>query len=315
MRMERVGRLLSTRRYRQCRALFAQPLQAHLALSGLKKGPFELEFRQGGRLAFPPFRKVRSMWRFLLEDPQRVASLRVEDGVIRFGFDGSTFGVRPDSYDYPIFSEIFEHDVYRLAQLPRPIGTVIDLGCNVGFFSARVAQQGAARVIALEPVARNRELAQRNLQGAGVADQVELLPYACAGTSGQTVRMHLSRDNTGAHSMDGAMAGIEGEAGAEEAETISLADLFERHQIDRCAFLKVDIEGAEFDVLMNAPIEVLQRVDRLACEVHVPVDAEDPLPALRDRLVEAGLRLEEEPGHVFMHRLRLRNLYGIRDTP
>ena len=69
MRMHRLGRLFSLDRYRQCRELFEHPARAHLALTGVTQGPFTLEFKRGGALEFPKFRKVRSLWTYLFADP------------------------------------------------------------------------------------------------------------------------------------------------------------------------------------------------------------------------------------------------------
>ncbi len=47
---------------------------------------------------------------------------------------------------------------------------------------------------------------------------------------------------------------------AETVPAVSLADVFARCQIERCDLLKLDCEGAEYDILFNAPDGILQRI-------------------------------------------------------
>lgn len=48
---------------------------------------------------------------------------------------------------------------------------------------------------------------------------------------------------------------------------ISLDEVFDLYSIDRCRLLKMDIEGAEYEVLY--PSTVLPRVDYMTIEVHL----------------------------------------------
>ncbi|MEZ6183697.1 MAG: FkbM family methyltransferase [Planctomycetota bacterium] len=312
MRMHRLGRLFSLDRYRRCRELFAHPARAHLALTGVTQGPFTLEFKRGGRLDFPKFRKVRGLWTYLFEDPQRLEGLHVEDGALGFPFEGTTIYVRPVSFDFPIFTEVFLEDVYRLQTLGE-LETVVDLGANVGLFSTRAAMLGAGRVIAIEPVSENRALAQRHFRAAGVEDRVTLVGKAVTGTSGETVAIHLSAENSGAHSVDRDMAKIQGDAGVETVETISLEDLFAEHGVETCDLLKCDVEGAEFEIVLATPPEVLGRVRRLAMEVHLTPDTPaERYPALKAHLEASGFALEEEEGPLFEGYLQQYMLTGTR---
>lgn len=314
MRARRIGNLLDWSRWQTCRRLFESPLRAHVMLAGLgAKGPFELTWRSGGRLAFPTFRRVRGLFEFLFDHPEVLASAAPEDGLLGFTWDGARLFVRPDSFDFPIFGECWLRDVYRLERLPRPIGTVVDLGGNVGLFTTRVARLGAERVIAVEPVAANRQLLERNVAACGVAARVKVVSEAISGRSGERLAMHISADNSGGHSLQKA-AGTS--AGAEEVTTISLADLFLREGIERCALLKCDVEGAEFDALLAAPLEVLAKVDRVAVELHLTPDlAAGTADALRAHLRAAGFALEEEEGpEMYGGTLKQLLLHGTRRT-
>jgi hypothetical protein len=65
---------------------------------------------------------------------------------------------------------------------------------------------------------------------------------------------------------------------------VEMAELLDRHEIQRVDFLKCDIEGSEFDLFFHGA-EWLSRVRRLAMEVHPAFGS--PL-ALRDLLTRRG---------------------------
>ena len=46
------------------------------------------------------------------------------------------------------------------------------------------------------------------------------------------------------------------------------ADIIEDRGIDRIDFLKLDVEGAEYDILLNCPDEMLTKVRRIVMEYH-----------------------------------------------
>ena len=83
--------------------------------------------------------------------------------------------------------------------------------------------------------------------------------------------------------------------GAANFERGTLTEIFDTYQVDRCDFLKLDCEGAEYEILLNLPITYLQRVSRIALEWH---GVEDPAVrrsqsnSLVERLVSAGFEIE-----------------------
>lgn len=292
MRFERLGRLFSVQRYRSCRSLFRAPLAAHLRLAGLGKGPIVLEDRAGGRVTCPSYRTVRRLWQFVLERPEGVA---LEDGCVVLPLEGGArVFVRPDNSDFGVFEEVFLNDAYGLDGA-RDLGDVVDLGGNVGLFTARAARV-ARRVVMVEPVPANLEVARRNIAGSGAGDRVTVVPGVVTATTGERVRLHLS-EIAGMHSTRADVAqAYAGTSGALDVEGVSLGDLFARHGIERCALLKCDIEGAEHEVLAATPLDVLARIDRLVMEVHFTPRDGDAGARLVARLEEAGLATEVTEG-------------------
>ena len=161
----------------------------------------------------------------------------------------------------PLYKEIVYKDDYRLRSDPLPRGAVVvDIGANLGMFSLHVAaDHGAARVLAFEPFPESFALLKRNAERNRL-DAIQPIPLAIAGQAG-TRELHM-QGRHGVHSL----FGTSGEA--VRIECITLADAFARFEISRCDFLKLDCEGAEYEILLDAPSEVYARIQRRALAYH-----------------------------------------------
>ena len=292
----RFSDLFSLRRYWRCRGIFQSPLAAHLHLALARSRPVNLQLASGGVLSLPDVRKSREMLTWLLRDSHDGQIRSIRNDLVELEYEEFRVTLPASGESFFTFSEVFLADCYQLATIRRPLGTVLDLGANIGLFATRVAPL-AQRVICIEPVGANLEIAQTNARRAQVAEKVTFHNLAVAGQSGRTERVFLSKDNRGGHSICPEHAARWGANGYEEIATISLADLFQREAIDRCSFLKCDVEGAEFEIFADAPPEILARIDRIAMEVHltVPEWSIEQLRRLRQTLEVASFRVHHDP--------------------
>jgi FkbM family methyltransferase len=167
----------------------------------------------------------------------------------------------PGALLVPLYKEIFYKDDYRLRADPLPPrATVVDIGANIGMFALYAAAEfGAARVYAFEPFPESFALLTRNAERNRLP-AITPLPLAIAGRSGPR-ELHM-QGRHGVHSL----FGTAGEA--VRIECITLSDAFARYAIQRCDFLKLDCEGAEYEILLSAPSDVYARIDRIALEYH-----------------------------------------------
>ena len=49
---------------------------------------------------------------------------------------------------------------------------------------------------------------------------------------------------------------------------ITPLDIFDENGLERCNLLKIDCEGAEYDIFYNTPAEYFDRIDRIRMEYH-----------------------------------------------
>ena len=53
-----------------------------------------------------------------------------------------------------------------------------------------------------------------------------------------------------------------------KTKTVSLKTLFSENKLEKINILKMDCEGAEYDILFNAPAEVIKKIDNIVMEYH-----------------------------------------------
>jgi len=91
--------------------------------------------------------------------------------------------------------------------------------------------------------------------------------------------------------------GAEGFDESDEVTATSLDSLFSRHQIDACDLLKIDAEGAEYEMLYAASDATLERVALITGEYH-DVQPDDPTTRIEHftaHLESKGFAVETRP--------------------
>lgn len=153
-----------------------------------------------------------------------------------------------------------------MRRLLRPGDTVVDVGANIGFFSLLAARlvgpQG--RVYAVEPAPENVAAIRANTELNGVAnvEAVEVAAGAAAGRSRLLVVEDQSwsmMESQGDHPL-----------GKEriEVEVAPVDDLVGQGRIAPPRLVKIDVEGAEPDVLRGARRTLAEHRPAVICELH-----------------------------------------------
>lgn len=131
-----------------------------------------------------------------------------------------------------------------LEQLKR-VSLVVDVGANIGYYSVLAARSGK-EVIAIEPLRENTDFLNVNLLHNGLRD-VEVFPLALSDRSGVA-------ELYGAATTASMVRGW-GKAVEYQREFISTTtfDRLLSHRLNAVpTFIKIDVEGFEYEVLMGA---------------------------------------------------------------
>ena len=183
--------------------------------------------------------------------------------------------------------------------------TVIDIGSGIGEFAIMTAKEHPnCQIYAYEPFPESYALLQDNL-ALNKADNVNAFQIAVGSTSGKmtlaTTGEAVQHTTTGSDVSGNATSLI-------EVQGISFEELFEANNILCCDFLKLDCEGCEFELLLNASPTTLQKINHICMEYHNGF-TEYSHTDLVTHLEENGFQVKVSPNPVhdflgFMHAYR-----------
>ena len=205
-------------------------------------------------------------------------------------FDDVKIQVRRGSWDEAAAIRVVgDRDYSRPGHEIGAMDTVVDIGANIGCFAVmagRAAIRG--RVFGFEPDRENHALAQRNAELNGLRNVV-IERVAVAGAPG-TLRLFQGAE----HSLHTTLSSRHADgASGEEVPAITLQQIFDRHGISRCDFLKMNCEGAEYEILYRTPPDYLRRIQRIALEYHATEDKTRLSRELAAFLVSHGIEIFE----------------------
>ncbi|WP_167827932.1 FkbM family methyltransferase [Pyrolobus fumarii] len=158
---------------------------------------------------------------------------------------------------------------------PRPGWVVVDAGAYLGFYTLFAAKRVGSNglVIAIEPLQRNRVFIEENVVLNGFMDRVRIDPRALWSSTERRVLAVSCYPATSSFYRE--YVERHGDVCSEKrVSTVTLPELLREHGLSRVDLLKVDVEGAEADILAVRGWEDV--VQRLVIEVHpwvVNVDA------------------------------------------
>jgi FkbM family methyltransferase len=174
--------------------------------------------------------------------------------------DGISFDLREDYDTDPIVvREIWEENVYEVKDTHfNRGGVVVDIGANIGTFSVYAAHFGAT-VYAVEPEPHNREALEKNIVLNKMNDRIYVLPYAISDYKGTAV---INDSGGGSTIKDDGIFGT-------EVEVMALDSLFSLYHIDSVDVLKIDVEGAEAEIIIGASRDNLNKCKFITIELDI----------------------------------------------
>jgi FkbM family methyltransferase len=168
----------------------------------------------------------------------------------------------PTEADQSVFDEIFRDKEYRVVEdiLINAKDTVLDLGAHIGLFSiyASVLNGGKASLFVFEPDEINFAAMKEHLKLNGVKN-IQCKNVAVAAESGER-ELFLSADSHN-HSLIGEGVG-------KKIRTTTLPDIIRKFRLEKIDLVKMDIEGAEFEVLESMEESDFAKIANFYVEYH-----------------------------------------------
>ena len=163
------------------------------------------------------------------------------------------------------YSQFFVDGIYNQFFAGYRVNSAIDIGANVGLFTEWVLDRFGSdtKVIAVEPNSSAIKAFKNMHEGR---ENVMLSEYAMSDNSGETIKMLVNPDNSLISSIEGTGNGY---TEHQDVETINLFDLMDSYGLSEVDLLKVDIEGAEYQMFSTVSgDEIRKRFKHLLIEFH-----------------------------------------------
>ena len=185
-----------------------------------------------------------------------------------------------------VSDEIFNQKEYVYKEISvQPNDVVVDLGANIGLFAAYSVSKGARKVYSVEPYQPYIEMMDDNLKS--LKQKVQIVPYAISDENGVSQIVVNYDDNT-------ILSDVYSDRNWEievdtkyEIKTIDFDTLLTKYDITTINYLKVDIEGSEYQLFNSIDENVLKsRVEKIAIEYHWSYNNESQ--SIIDKLKKCG---------------------------
>ena len=137
---------------------------------------------------------------------------------------------------------------------------VIDVGAHIGLFALFASQYCKnGKIYCFEPVKENYDLLL-DLSLIHISEPISTFNCAVSNKSSK-VKIFL-RDDEASHSM------YITNSNYVEVSSMTLDDFFKETKIKKCDFLKLDCEGAEYDIIDSLTPKNFEIIERIAIECH-----------------------------------------------
>jgi len=155
--------------------------------------------------------------------------------------------------------------IHAIQQYLQPGQVFVDIGANFGLHTLHAAKQVGEQgfVFAFEPVPDNLKLLQRNVALNDICHQVLIVPSAVSNCVDSTLSFHIPQDEVPVTASLQAM---------EKTRCVQVANVrlddYWRMVNQPVHLIKIDVEGAELEVLQGAQQLLRQWKPHLLIEVH-----------------------------------------------
>jgi FkbM family methyltransferase len=210
---------------------------------------------------------------------------------------GLKFRVRGAMDVWSIKETFLDHFYEKYGFTIQPNWKIIDIGAGIGDYTLYTAMaQQNSKVFSFEPYPESFVLMQENLRLNAITN-VQVFDEAIGAASGE-----LILDLTGGEPLQ-FQSHLKKSVNVKKSlsiSSLSLVDALTRLGLESCDLLKLDCEGAEYEILFGTPPPVLEHIRRIVMEYHDNLIQYDHTDLTRF-LIEQGFQVETFPNPVHSH--------------
>ncbi len=192
-----------------------------------------------------------------------------------------------------IFKEIYMDDLYILSFLKEHLPKdpkIVDIGANVGFFATFMADHfPQSSIYAFEPLITNFNQLKKNCELNPDRNMVAK-NQAVSGKPG-SITLYYNPEKTLTPLASTSASFDNKNVKKTEVEAVTLEQIMDEYNLDRIDLLKLDCEGAEYDILYNAPTHLFDKIGMMTMEVHNGDVPRENLEDLKKFLTDLGYQI------------------------
>ena len=240
------------------------------------------------------FSKVRILvrsWKILKNwylYPLVYFKLTKKDYVIFETRSGLKIKIRVNSTDLMALTHVWMIQEYSDDDFPiSNDDVIIDVGAHIGLFALFASQFCKnGKIFCYEPIKENYKILIENIE----MNQIQnIFPNNLAVTKKTSrVKIFLNDDQSG-HSM------FIQNKNFVEVDSKSLSDIFIDNGIKECNFLKLDCEGAEYEIVESLPSDLFTKINKTVIEYHMVDTKPELLEQLINKLKQFSFSVHTRP--------------------
>lgn len=201
---------------------------------------------------------------------------------------GRIIKIRKNSTDLMALTHVWLIEEYAKPGFSiKPNDIVVDVGAHIGLFTIYASQFCTnGKIYSFEPIKENYELLLENIKSNNLK---HVVPFNIAvSKSDKFLKLYLNEDESG-HSM------FTESALSIHVESTTLQKFFDDKNIEHCNFLKLDCEGAEYEIIKNLPSEYFKKIDKMVIEYHMADSSPELLAELKTILTNEKFDIDIKP--------------------
>ena len=183
--------------------------------------------------------------------------------------------IRTNSTDIMQLATVWLAEDYKIPEFDvNENDTIIDIGAHIGLFSLFVSDNCKnGKIYCYEPITENYNILMKNIELNKIKN---IIPFNQAvSKENEKIKIYLNSDDS-AHSIFSSGKDFV------QVKSISIKSIFDNNKINNCNLLKLDCEGAEYEIIDSIPEEYFLRINKLIIEYHLA----SKKPILYDKLLK-----------------------------
>ena len=211
-------------------------------------------------------------------------SIIKRDYVIFETYSGLKIKLRTRSTDLMALTNVWLVEEYSRSNFRiNTNDVIIDIGAHIGLFTLYASQYCKnGTIFCFEPVDENYDILVDNITQNNLKN---VKPFKSAvSKSESTITIYRNKDEAG-HSM------FSFTSHALKVDSISLKKIIDENSINQCNLIKIDCEGAEYEIIESLPLEYFKKISKLIIEYHFADSKPKLVNDLKTKLMIASFKI------------------------